>query len=207
MRLSVGSGDDPTELALGQLHKAVAASKLSEDLTFNHQRMRTRQIDEYGSEIFIPGGLRCVVNCHGHGASIWLPALECIETGEGQQCSTAVLRLERDYGHLRLLIRSEPSNGFAQTSSGRHHRYQQSIATERGNCPEVGLWSGFSGRSGHQTACAGTRGPGVTRKWGGCQPTSLIHTSTSIPKCRGESGALPHRRPLSGVAHWVNACC
>jgi hypothetical protein len=44
-QLSVGSGDDPAELPLGQLHQAVAGSKLAKDLTFNHQRMWTRQID------------------------------------------------------------------------------------------------------------------------------------------------------------------
>ena len=131
---SVGSGNDPAKLPLGHLNKAVAGGKLSEDLTFNHQGMRTCQIDEYGSEILSPGGLRRAVNGHGHGASIWLPGLERIETGEDQQCSTAVLRLERHHGHLCLLVRSEPGNGFAQPSSGRHDWYQESIATERGNC-------------------------------------------------------------------------
>src|SRR5687767_15649137 len=123
--LSVGCGDDPAKLPLGELHKAVASSKLFEDITFNNQRMRTREIDEYGSEILSSGGLRCAVNGHWHGASIWLPGLERIETGEGQQGPTAVLRLERHHGHLRLLVRSEPGNGFAQTSSGRHDRYQE----------------------------------------------------------------------------------
>jgi len=68
--LSVRSGDDPAKLPLGELHKAVAVSKLFEDLTFNDQRMRTRQVDEYGSEILGSGGLRRAVNGHGHGASI-----------------------------------------------------------------------------------------------------------------------------------------
>jgi hypothetical protein len=44
--LSVGCGDDPAKLPLGELHKAVASSKLFEDITFNDQRMRTREIDE-----------------------------------------------------------------------------------------------------------------------------------------------------------------
>ena len=198
MRLSVGSGDDPTELALGQLHKAVAASKLSEDLTFNHQGMRTRQIDEYGSEIFIPGGLRCAVNCHGHGASIWLPALECIETGEGQQCPTAVLRLERHHGHLRLLVRCEPGDRVLQASSNRNDRNKQAIATECGNRPQVGLWCGLRGRGGHQTTDLSTRRPSVTREWGGSQPSLVIHASTSTSDNSGGVGCSPPSPPIVG---------
>jgi hypothetical protein len=94
-RLLVRSGDYPAELALGQLHQSMARSKLAKNFAFNHERIRTSHIDENGCQILIPGGLRRAVNCHGYGASIWLPALECIETGESQQCPTTVPRLER----------------------------------------------------------------------------------------------------------------
>ena len=96
-----------------------------------------------------------------------MPVLECIETGKGQQGPTAVLCLERHHGHLCLLIRSESANGFTQTRCCRHNRYQQSIATERGDCPEIGQWSGFGSRGGHLTACVSMRGPRVRRKLGG----------------------------------------
>lgn len=104
MHASLGGGNDPAELAIGKLDKAMAGSKLSENLAFNDERIRPRHIDEYGCQILIPGSLRRAVDSYRYGASIWPPALECIEPGEGQQRFTPVLRLECHHGHLRLLV-------------------------------------------------------------------------------------------------------
>ena len=59
---------------------------------------------EYGGQIFVPGGLRCLVDCHRYGPSICPPTLKCIETSKGQQGATPVLRLKCHYGHLRFLV-------------------------------------------------------------------------------------------------------
>jgi hypothetical protein len=69
----------------------MAGSKLCEDLAFNYERIRPGHIDEYGGQTFIPGGLSGPIDCYRHGASIWLPALKCIQAGEGEQRSTPVL--------------------------------------------------------------------------------------------------------------------
>ena len=189
-RLLLRSGDHPAEPALGQLDKPMARSKLAKNFAFNHECIRARHIDENGCQIFIPGGLRRAVKCHRYGASIWLPALECIQTGEDQQCSTTVLRLEAHHGHLRLLVRREPCDRLLQASSSCHDRDQQSIATECGNRPQVGLWRGLRGRGGHQTADLSTRCASVTRKWRGRQSSSVIHASTSTSDKVGGSRVL-----------------
>jgi len=82
----------------------MARSKLSEKLTFNHERMWPCPIDEYGCQILIPGGLRHAVNRYRYRARIWPPALECIEAGEGQQRSTPVMRLKCHDRHLSFLV-------------------------------------------------------------------------------------------------------
>jgi hypothetical protein len=204
---SLRSRDDPAEFTLGQLHKAMPGSKLSENLPFNHEWMRTRHIDEDGCQPFSSGGVRCAVNSDGHGASIWPPAAQCIETREGQQRMTAVLGPECHHRHLRLFVRCEPGDSLSQISSCRHNRNQESIATERSNCTQVSQRSGLGSSGRHETAGLSMGSTCVTRKLGRCQPPPVFHAATSTPSCRGESGGLPHRRPLSGVAHWVNACC
>ena len=95
---------DPAELTIGQLHQAMAGCKLLENFAFNHERVRPGYIDEYGGQIFVQGSLRCLVNCHRYGPSVYPPALKCIETGEGQQGATPVLRLKCHHGHLRFLV-------------------------------------------------------------------------------------------------------
>jgi hypothetical protein len=61
----------------------MTGGKFFENFAFNHERMRPANIDEYRGQIFIPGGLRCAVDCHRYWAGIWLPTPECIEAGEG----------------------------------------------------------------------------------------------------------------------------
>src|SRR4029453_10363542 len=95
---------DPAEITIGKLHKAMTGRKLLENFAFNHERVRPCDVDEYGGQIFVLGGLRCAVECHRHGARIRPPVVKCIETSEGQQRSTPVLRLKAHYGHLRLLV-------------------------------------------------------------------------------------------------------
>jgi hypothetical protein len=77
------SSGHPSELTIGQLHKAMASGKLMENIAFNDERMRPGYVDDYSGQIFTPCGLRCAVESHRYGASLWLPIPECIETGEG----------------------------------------------------------------------------------------------------------------------------
>jgi hypothetical protein len=205
-RHSLRSGDDPAELTFGQLHKAMPGGKLCENLSFNHECMRTRNIDEDGCQAFSSGGVRCAVNRDRHRASIWLPAAECIETGEGQQRMAAIVAPECHHRHLRLFVRCEPGHGLSQMSCCRHNRNQQSITAKCCNGAQVSQRSGLSCSGRHETAGLSMGSTCVTRKLGRCQPPPVYHAATSTPTCRGESGGLPHRRPLSGVAHWVNAC-
>jgi hypothetical protein len=162
---SLRSGDDPAEVILGQLHKAMPGSKLSENIPFNHECMRTRHIDQDRCQAFSSGGLRCAVNRYRYGASILLPALECIETSEGQQRMTAIRCPERHHRHLRLLVRSEAGDALPQMSSCRYDRNQQSIATECGNRAQVSQWSGLTSGGGHETAGPSMGSTCVTRKW------------------------------------------
>jgi hypothetical protein len=165
---SLGGGNDPAELAIGQLHETMAGSKLSENLAVDHEGMRPRHIDEYGCQILIPRSLRRAVNCYRHGPSIWLPALEGVEAGEGQQRSTPVLRLECHHRHLRLLVRCESGDRLPQTSGGGHDWDEQSVTTDRGNGSQVREWGGFGGRGCNQTPGLSRRCTCVTEEWGGC---------------------------------------
>jgi hypothetical protein len=54
---SVGSGKDPAELTIGQLHEAMAGGKLAKDLAFDHQPVWTCQVDEDGGRILFLSGL------------------------------------------------------------------------------------------------------------------------------------------------------
>ena len=43
-----------------------------------------------------------------------------------------------------------------------------------------------------------TRGPGVTRKWGGCQPTLVIHALHLDSELSGGVGCSPPSPPIVG---------
>jgi hypothetical protein len=62
----------------------MTGGELIEDIAFDHEHMGPGYIDEHSGQIFTPGGVRCVVESHGYGASLWLPAPKCIEAGEGK---------------------------------------------------------------------------------------------------------------------------
>jgi hypothetical protein len=140
-------------------------SELSENLPFNHECMGTRHIDEDGCQAFSSGGLRCAVDRYRYGASVWLPALECIETSEGQQRMTAIRRSECHHRHLRLLVRCEADDALPQMCSCRHNGNQESIAAECGNRAQVSQWGGLRGSGRHEAAGLGMGSTRVTRKW------------------------------------------
>ena len=124
-------------------------SELPENLPFNHERMRIRHIDEERCQAFSPSGVRCTVNRHRYRASIWLPRVERIETGECQQGVTTILRPHCHHRHLRLFIRSETGDGLPLASCCCHDRNQQPLSTECGNRTQVSQRIGLRRRGRH----------------------------------------------------------
>jgi hypothetical protein len=171
---------DPAELTIGQLHQAVAGSKLSENLAVDHEWMRPRHIDKHRGQILIPGSLGSALNGHRYRASLRLPALQCIETGKGQQRSTAIPGLKCHYGHLGLLVGCEPGDCLSETSGSGHDGHQQPIAAERGNGPKVGQRRRLGDRGSKQTTGFSRCCSSVTWERRGCQPPFVIHSVASL---------------------------
>ena len=102
-------------------------------LTFDDERVWTRYVNEYDGQLLARCGLRGDVDRDRNRASIRLPTLQCIKACEGQQRSPTVPHLKYHERHLRLFVRGQPADRFAETSGGGDHRHKQSIPAESGN--------------------------------------------------------------------------
>jgi hypothetical protein len=140
----------------------MACSELPENLPFNHERMWIRHIDEERCQAFSQSCVRGTVNRHRYRASICLPPVQRIQTGERQQCMAAIRRLQCHHRHLRLFIRSETGDGLPQTSCCCHNWNQESLATKCGNSTQVSHRSGLRGSCRHSAAGFGVSNTCVT---------------------------------------------
>jgi hypothetical protein len=83
-RRSIRYGDDPAELAIGQLHQSMTCRQFRKHLPFDFEGMWTGNINEHDSQILALRGLRSDVDRYRYGPSIRLPALHRVKTCESQ---------------------------------------------------------------------------------------------------------------------------